>query len=148
MKGTHSTVSFSFQAKGHKNIRASHKTTLELTTDTHVTEKGDCIIGICSTHGLNDLPDEIKKLIQLSSSLIIIFLKVGKNEVKITGQGNPNLSLSNENDMVIRKSSFTCPRTLCVNSSHGAVDLPIEFVNLLKKDTKISVRIEVHGTYF
>jgi hypothetical protein len=148
MKGTHSTVSFSFQAKGNKNIRASHKTTIELTTDTHVTKKGDCIIGICSTHGLNDLPDEIKKLIQLSSSLIIIILEINKVKVKITGQGSPNLSLSHTNDMVLRKSSFTCSRTLCINCSHGAADLPIEFVDLIKKDTTINVRIEVYDTFF
>jgi hypothetical protein len=148
MKDTHSTVSFSFQAKGHPNIKASHKTTLELTTDTHVTKKGDCIIGVSSTHGLNDLSDEIKKMIQHSSSLILIILKIGNFEVKITGQGSPNLSLSHKNDLVIRKSSFTCPRTLCVNSSHGAIDLPIEFVNLLKEDKVINVRIEVQEGHF
>ena len=145
MKGIQS---FSFQAKGHQNIRASHKTTLELTTDTHMTQKGDCIIGVSSTHGLNDLPDKLKKKIQLSSSLIILILKIDKNEVKITGHGNPALSLSHANDMVVRKSSFTCSRTLCINSSHGSADLPLEFVDLLKQGTIIDVRIEVHENYF
>ncbi|MCG3217369.1 MAG: DUF371 domain-containing protein [Candidatus Heimdallarchaeota archaeon] len=148
MKGNHSTISFSFQAKGHRNIRASHKSTLELTTDSNVTKKGDCIIGVSSTHGLNDLPDEIKTIIKLSSSLIIIILKIGENEVKITGQGNPNLSLSHVSDIVARKSSFTCSRTLCINSSHAAADLPIEFVDLLKEDTIIDVRIEVLANYY
>ncbi|MHA1911399.1 MAG: DUF371 domain-containing protein [Candidatus Kariarchaeaceae archaeon] len=144
MKGTH----FSFKARGHQNISASHKTTLELTTDTHMTQKGNCIIGVSSTHGLNDLPDELKKLIQLSSSLIIIILKIDKNEVKITGQGHPDLSLSHMSDMVIRKSSFTCSRTLCINSSHGSADLPLEFIDLLKEEAIINVRIEAHKNYF
>lgn len=148
MNDGHSTISFAFQARGHRLIKASHKTTLELTKDHNLTEKGDCIVGVSSSHGLNDLPIGIKKKIQLSSSLVVLKLKIGEGKVKITGQGDPNLTLTHLTDIVIRKSSFTCPRTLFINSSHGATDLPEAFVNLLKEDTTINAIIEVQENYF
>ena len=31
---------------GHPEVRGEHKTTMEITTEKHLTEKGDCIIGV------------------------------------------------------------------------------------------------------
>ena len=35
-------------ARGHPNIRATHKTTLEVTKEKELSPRGDCIIGICA----------------------------------------------------------------------------------------------------
>jgi hypothetical protein len=34
------------EARGHKKIRGTHRTTFEFTKEAHLTERGDCIIGV------------------------------------------------------------------------------------------------------
>ena len=39
-------MSYSFTAYGHKNILATHKTTIEFTKDKELSLKGNCIVGV------------------------------------------------------------------------------------------------------
>ena len=61
-----------FNAYGHPNISAKHKTTLMLTKEKHLTTKGDCIVGINAEKTLVDMPEAIKrvarkKILQMNS---------------------------------------------------------------------------------
>ncbi|MGB9674949.1 MAG: DUF371 domain-containing protein, partial [Nanopusillaceae archaeon] len=42
-------MKFVINVKGHKLVKATHKSTLEITKDNFLTERGDCIIGINSS---------------------------------------------------------------------------------------------------
>ncbi|MCD6301577.1 MAG: DUF371 domain-containing protein, partial [Staphylothermus sp.] len=50
--------------RGHPNIRATHKTTLEITKEPHVTPRGDCIIAVNATKATKDLDPELKNIIR------------------------------------------------------------------------------------
>jgi len=54
-------VEFEVHFTGHQNIRSLHQRTIEITKDSELTTRGDCIIGINATHGCAGIPEEIKK---------------------------------------------------------------------------------------
>jgi uncharacterized protein len=54
-------MQFEIQFFGHANIRSNHKKTIEITKDSHLTTRGDCIIGVNASAGCNDLPESLKK---------------------------------------------------------------------------------------
>lgn len=124
--------------KGHKNIRCTHKTTLEVTKDKHLTPRGDCIIGVDANKGCADLSDRFKRTLK-DTNLIKISLIVDNYEYSFNAYGNKQLTLSNKHDMVIRKSSFISDRTLCIRSKKASIDIPREIIQLLKDPEKKGV---------
>lgn len=131
-----------FNAYGHPNISAKHKTTLMISKDNHLTTKGDCIVGINSEKALIDMPETIKRLARKKDTIINFSLKVEKTAFKITGKGHPQLNYSHKKDIVLRKSRYVCDRTLMVNADYAACDLPVEMINeLKKKNQKIQICI-------
>ncbi len=74
---------YKFNAYGHPNILATHKTTLEFTKDKEVSLRGDCIIGINSDFDLGKLKDFIKKTIKNYNKKIIITIKTIPKPTKI-----------------------------------------------------------------
>ena len=54
------TVLDKFEAFGHENVLCTHNTTIEITTENYLTEKGDCIMCINSTKACVDLNPELK----------------------------------------------------------------------------------------
>lgn len=130
------------KAKGHKNILSQHKTTWQITKEDDLSTKGDCIIGVSSTMGCVELPKRMKEHLQ-NSGKIKITLIVGDFQFSGTAEGHPDLLLEDEVDMVFRKSSFISPRTIAINSSFVAQDLPSEMIQELQKtDTILMVKIE------
>ena len=64
----------------------------------------------------------------------------------LDGLGAPHLSLLDEHDIVIRKSTFVCPRTLAINSSQASSDIPRSIIELLHEpDIKAILRIMVQS---
>ena len=61
---------------GHPEVRGEHKTTMEITMDKHLTEKGDCIIGVNARTSCNTLNNRIKEEIQKDNNEITIELIV------------------------------------------------------------------------
>jgi len=47
--------------------------------------------------------------------------------------GDPSLTFSDEEEMVVRKSGYTCGRTLMIKSDKAAKDLDRRFVKLLRR---------------
>ena len=122
----------SFRASGHENIRASHRTTLMTTTENHLTLRGNCIICVNAEKGLRDLPQEMKKMAKNSETVITLSINVGAQSFTVKGRGDPKLTYSNAKDIVARKSSYTCDRTLMVNADKAAHDMDKSFVSLLR----------------
>jgi len=129
---------------GHENIRSLHPKTIEITTESHLTVNGDCIIGVNADHGCNDIPERMKMLLQNSKSNVNCTIMVKDFSFKIKGRGNDKLTLKNPHDIVIRKSSFVCPRTLATNCDTASDEIPRQMIKLLQDpDTKGIFLIEV-----
>ncbi len=130
-------------AYGHPNVRSRHKTTIEVTKEPHLTIRGDCIIGVGAEKGCADLSDEFKAAARDPATIISVKFTVGDLEETVTGKGHPDLTFTHPTDMVIRKSDFTCSRTLMVGSDKSSAELSRKLINLLKdKNQELVVTIE------
>tara|TARA_B100000029_G_scaffold230656_1_gene228169 strand:- start:90696 stop:91124 length:429 start_codon:yes stop_codon:yes gene_type:complete len=117
---------------GHPEVRAEHKTTMEITMDKHLTEKGDCIIGVNAKIACNTLDDKIKEEIQKDNNKITIEIIVEDMKFKTKAMGSSKLSLKHKKDIVLRKSVFTCTRTVGINAEDAAIDVPRKMINRLR----------------
>ena len=129
---------------GHENIRSLHPKTIEITTQPNLTLNGDCIIGVKANCACNDISERLKSLLQNSKSEISCTILVKELKFKIKGKGSEKLTLTNPHDIVIRTSSFVCPRTLATNCDAAANTIPRQMVKLLRdQDAKGIFVIEV-----
>lgn len=129
---------------GHKNILSMHEKTIEITKDEDLTVEGDCIIGTASKISCADLPEKMKKMIQNPKSNIHFSIEIKGKKFKIHGKGSEKLTLKHTKDIVLRKSAFTCSRTIAINCDKASSDIPREFVKLLQNPTaKGKMSIEV-----
>ncbi|RLG65115.1 DUF371 domain-containing protein [archaeon] len=130
-------------AYGHPNIKATHKTTFEVTKDTYLTPKGDCIIGIRADKALSDLSDKLKNALKRRDAIVKLKLKVDDIEDEVTAYGNPRLILSSKKDAVVRKSDYICERTLAIKADKAAVDIDRKLVEKLRRGKKLILEIAV-----
>ncbi len=130
---------FEVRARGHENIRAEHRTTLEVTKEKELSPRGDCIIGVDADKGITEIPDEAKLLLKKGVKAIVeISLPDYGISDKLEGFGSDKLTFTHPTDIVIRKSTYVCGRTLLVSASKAARDINRELVELLK-DRKTEV---------
>jgi hypothetical protein len=130
-------VKFEIEFTGHENIRSNHQRTLEITKESHLTPRGDCIIGVNAKSSCADLPEELKNKLKNPDSKVNFSIKVGDEEFVMEGKGHPDLILSHTEDIVIRKSDFICPRTLAIKCDKASDLLPRSMVTLLQDPTTI-----------
>lgn len=128
---------------GHGNIVAKHTKTLEITKDNYLTKRGDCIIGISANKGCKDLDEKLKEYVKNGNEISVEII-VEPYLFKISAYGSHLLDLSHSHDIVVRKSSFISERTLAINSSAGASDIPRNIIsNLTTQETKGIFRIYI-----
>jgi len=125
-------VRFEIKFSGHENIRSTHKKTIEITKESELTTKGDCIIGINASYCCHDLPSSLKEKLQDPKSKVKFSIKVAEHEFIVEGRGHKDLTLTHAEDIVIRKSNFVSPRTLAVKCDKASDLLPREMVKLLQ----------------
>jgi hypothetical protein len=131
------------RARGHPRITAIHPTTLMITKEEEVGPKGDCIVAVGADKGAKDLSGTLKRAIR-AGRRVRVTLKVGATAEVIQGFGDPGLAQENPTDIVIRKSRFTCGRTVAIEADKAAGDLSRNFVSLLLDPAaEIQVSIEV-----
>ncbi|MFW9833142.1 MAG: DUF371 domain-containing protein [Candidatus Thorarchaeota archaeon] len=123
-----------FKAYGHENVIGNHKTTVELTSEDHLTRQGTCIIGVKASLTLNQLDSSIKELATSSNTKILLKMSVDERTEEIIGTGSPGLTYTDPTSMVARTSNFESGRTLMVNANKAASDLDRKFVDSLKKE--------------
>ena len=124
-------------AKGHINIKSTHKTTFEITKDKYVTLKGDCIIGICSNKSVSELSPKFKEKLRNDNTILVIFLKTQNYEDIVLAHGSSKLKLTNSSSIVIRKSSFIDDRTIGIRANKAACDLNRRMIDELKNPNTI-----------
>lgn len=120
-------------AWGHENVRATHRTTLEITKESHLTPRGDCIVGVRADKSIADIDERIKERLRegAMAEVELVLPDYGLKEV-VVGYGSPKMTFSHPTDIVIRKSEFVCDRTLLIRANRSAIDLDREMVELLK----------------
>ena len=134
-----------FKARGHPNIRSTHKTTLMTTKERRLTPGGDCVVAVEAEKGLWDMSDEIKEASRSSDAVITFTLVVNEMEFTALGRGHPGLTYSDPVDIVVRKSGYVCGRTLMVHADKAACDIPQDLVRLLAdENNEITVTITIN----
>jgi hypothetical protein len=131
---------------GHKNVQATHKTTLEFTKDTHLSKKGDCIVAVAADKALADLSAEFKENLRKTHAKLVILIEAGGIIEQVNAHGSPRLILTHPMDIVVRKSDYVCNRTLAVHADKAAQDLPKALVEKLKnpqQKVKITLIVRV-----
>jgi len=134
-----------FTARGHRNVRSSHPTTIMITRDESLTSRGDCVVAVAAEAGLLYLPEEVKEAARARDTLITLTIEVGQMSFTVTGRGHPSLSYSSAADMVARRSLYTCGRTLMVEADKAARDIPPEMVRLLQSpgsEVKVTLTVQ------
>ena len=120
------------RAFGHPNIQAIHPTTLMFTRDGQLSNTGDCITAVKADKAAADLSNDFKDKLRALNAKLTILIEVNGLKKQINASGSPNLVLTHPSDMVIRKSSYICDRTLAIRADFASIDLPRELVEKLK----------------
>lgn len=123
-------------AYGHKNIQATHETTLEISKANNLSERGTCIVAVSADKALTDLSAQFKHNLRKENANLTILIAAGKLAEKVNAMGSSLLVLDHPTDMVIRNSSYICARTLAIQADKAAGDLPRNFVERLKESTQ------------
>jgi len=118
---------------GHPMVRSAHPTTIEVTTEEHLTPRGDCIIGVGASAGCAQLDERVKEGLRRKGSRVTIRIAVGARSFVVKAEGDPRLELKHPRDIVIRKSDYASDRTLAVHADAAAKDIPRDMVRLLRE---------------
>jgi len=132
-------MKYVFTAKGHPNILATHKTTLEITKNAELSVKGNCIVAVAADFSLQRLNEAIGSCCD-GGKIRITIAAAGISDEVITVA---NKAFCDENEIVVRKGDFTSERTLGIHADKAAADLDRKLAEALKSpDTAVSVAIE------
>ena len=133
-------------AYGHRNIQANHRSTLEITMANELSKRGDCVIAVSADKAVGTLDQEFKLSIRKKNARIRMLINVGGVSEVINGLGGPQLILTHPKDIVMRKSSYVCERTLAIKSDKAAKDLSRELLRKLmdpKQKVLITLTVEL-----
>jgi hypothetical protein len=131
-------------AQGHRNIQATHKSTIEITKDSELSRRGDCIIAVSADKSLVDLSSQFKENLRKENSELTLLIEAGEIAEIVSAHGNPRLTFSHPTEMVVRKSNYICSRTLAIEADKAACDLSRKLVQRLKNpQQKIKIKLTV-----
>ena len=119
-------------ARGHENIRSTHETTFEITKESSLTKRGDCIIALSATKGASDLCPEFKEAAKREGAQITISIEAGDVKEIVKAEGSPRLTFLHPTDLVVRKSDYICSRTIAIKADKAAADFSRELVGKMQ----------------
>jgi hypothetical protein len=128
------------EAWGHRNITARNKATFEITKESWLTTRGDCIIAVRASKGVIDLDASFKRVARVDGAKISVLIEVDSFREVAIGCGSSGLSFEHPTDLVARKSGYLCGRTLMIWSDKAAYNFSRNFVRAVQ-DPKKSIRI-------
>ena len=126
------SVTVVFSARGHENLQSTHRTTFEFTKEEALSKRGDCILAVEATKAAADLPLEFKEAAKREGSQITVTIEADELKETVQAKGSPQLQFTHQKDLVVRKSSYVCSRTLAIGADKAAIDFSRELVNKLK----------------
>ena len=130
-----------FRCYGHHNVCGKHPTTFEITMEPALTPKGDCIIAVASEKGASDLSPEFRKIMVIPGARLTTSLRCGGITVTVRSLGSPELTFDHPSDMVWRRSTFVCGRTVGISSDYVAATLPGELITTLSGGSVMEVEM-------
>lgn len=131
-------------AYGHKNVQATHESTLEITKEEELTKRGDCIIAVSATKASRDLTSEFRNGLSKGNAKMKMWIEAGEVGEVVNASGSSGLILSHPTDMVIRKSQYICSRTLAIKADKAAQDLSRKLVDrLTRPNQKVKITLTV-----
>ncbi len=127
---------------GHPNVSAIHPSTLMFTKERHLSPSGDCVVAVAADKGAADLKQGFKDALKEPNAQVTITIEADGLTAQVHAHGSPKLTLTNTNDMVIRKSDFISGRTLAIHSDKSSRDLPRSLIGKLRNPSQL-VRITI-----
>ncbi|MFX1264677.1 MAG: DUF371 domain-containing protein, partial [Promethearchaeota archaeon] len=106
---------------------------VEITSESTLTPRGTCIVGIRADKTLRSFDSQVKELARSPNTRIVLRLAVEGLVEEIEGRGDPGLTYSDSISMVARKSTFVCGRTLMIHADKAASDLNRSLIERLKQ---------------
>ncbi len=132
--------------RGHPMVRASHERTIEITTEGHLTPRGDCILGVGAARGVAQLSPSTKRALRSDAARVRLTVVAPGGEFSFSARGSKDLLFVSPTDIVIRRSSFVCGRTLAILAESSAREIPRALVGSLKSpEAGGMLRIEVYS---
>lgn len=119
-------------AQGHRNILSTNRTTFEVTKDTHLTKRGDCIIAVNADKAATDLNQKFKNALRREDTKLTITIEADAEEEIVRASGSPQITLTHLTDLVVRKSNYICNRTLAIEANKAAKDFSRKLVKKLQ----------------
>jgi hypothetical protein len=78
------------------------------------------------------LSSEFKETARREKTRITLIIEVGNVKEVVKAYGSARLTFTHPNDLVVRKSSYACGRTLAVRADKAAKDLSRKLVEKLQ----------------
>jgi hypothetical protein len=129
------------RCRGHPLIRGTHPTTFEVTTEDHLTRQGDCIIGVRADKGADDLSPRFRRVLADDRAVLLTRLTAGGFSAEVHGHGSSRMILTHPTDLVWRRSSFVCGRTVAIHCNRTAATLPRELIRALREGSELEVEM-------
>ncbi len=131
--------------RGHPLVRALHPSTMELTKERELTQRGDCVIGVSADKAACDLSSAVKEALRTAGASVTFTIRVGGGERFVfTARGSRGLLLDDRRDVVIRRSQFISPRTLAIHAEAAARDIPRALVDRLREGERGLLTLQVN----
>ena len=127
--------------RGHPFVRGTHPTTFEVTTEGRLTRQGDCIIGVKADKGAGGLSAEFRRVLADDRAVLLTRLTAGGHTVVARGRGSSKMTLTHPTDLVWRRSSYVCSRTVAIHCDQTAATLPRELIRALREGSELEVEM-------
>lgn len=121
-------------------VRATHRTTFEITVEDRLTPRGDCIVAVSASKGLRDLGEDLKSIIRAGGDVAVLIV-AGRAWDMALGFGDRGLGLSDPGRIIVRRSSYTSPSTLAIRSDKAAAHLSRDLVEELRKGAEAEIYV-------
>jgi hypothetical protein len=118
--------------------------TFEVTKDSQLSKRGDCVIAVDASKGASDLHAAFKEACRNQGAQITVRLEAEGIVDTVHGLGDRNLTFSHPTEIVGRKSSYTSDRTIMVGADKAALDLSRALMAALKSPkTQVTIQLFV-----
>ena len=77
------------RCRGHPLVLGTHPTTFEVTCEDHLTENGNCIIGIAADKGCAGLSAAFKRVLARDDAVLSTRLECGGVAAEVRSRGRP-----------------------------------------------------------
>ena len=129
------------RCRGHPLVLGTHPTTFEVTCEEHLTWNGNCIIGTGADRGCAGLSPAFRAVIAHDDAVLITRLACDGIVAEVRSRGSSRFPLDHPTDMVWRKSSFVCGRTIGILSDRSALTLPRELMENLARGKEMFITL-------